>query len=137
MTHFEYLSQPNVIYGIIAATVVYMVIGMVWYSPKVFGEMWMKLSGVKAKNVETTKAYVGCLISSLLVVMVTSCLLHRLLINGYEASVLAAIKFWLGFIVPTLLGGVLWEGRPVKLFALNAGAHLLQLVAAAAVLSYF
>jgi hypothetical protein len=137
MNHFEYLSQPNVFYGILAATVVYMLIGMIWYSPKVFGEMWMKLSGVKTKNVDMAKAYVGCLISALLVVTVTSCLLHRLLINGYEASVLVAIKLWLGFIAPTLLGGVLWEGRPVKLFALNAAAHLLQLVAAAAVLSYF
>jgi hypothetical protein len=34
---------------------------------------------------------------------------------------------WLGFVAPVQLGSVLWEGRPVKLYAINTSYYLVTL----------
>src|SRR3990167_3044106 len=137
LSHLQYLTQLPVLEGIALAAIVHILVGMVWYSPKVFGSAWLKLSGVKPKQIDMGRAYVGAVVGSVLVAAVMSCLLHRLALNGYEASVLLAIKLWLGFVLPSSMGGVLWEGKPMQLFALHAGCHLVQLMAVGAVLSYF
>ncbi len=36
--------------AVLVAAIVGMVVGFIWYSPKVFGKMWMKLSGVNPKD---------------------------------------------------------------------------------------
>jgi hypothetical protein len=35
---------------------------------------------------------------------------------------------WAGFIATSLLGPVLWEGKPMALFAINAGYYLVSLL---------
>lgn len=137
LSHIQYLTQLPVLEGIALAAIVHVIIGMIWYSPKVFGDQWLKLSGVKVKSIDMGRAYVGAVIGSILVAAVFSCLLHRLALNGYEASVLLAIKVWLGFVLPYSVGGVLWEGKPMQLFAIHAGCNLVQLMAVGAILSYF
>ncbi|HEY4267070.1 MAG TPA: DUF1761 domain-containing protein, partial [Galbitalea sp.] len=42
------VHAPSINYiAVILATLSSMIIGSVWYTPKVFGNYWMKLSGVK------------------------------------------------------------------------------------------
>ena len=43
-------------------------------------------------------------------------------------GILLALLAWLGFIVTTSLGSVLWEGKPVSLYVLNILFHLVNLV---------
>ncbi len=52
-----------------------------------------------------------------------------------ERIVSAAVFTWLGFAVPPLLHQVAWEGRPWRLFLINAGAVLVTLVAGAVCLA--
>lgn len=42
---------------------------------------------------------------------------------------------WLGFVAPVTLGGVLWEGKPWKLWGLNNGYQLLSLLVMGVILA--
>lgn len=42
---------------------------------------------------------------------------------------------WLGFVAPVMLGTVLWEGRPWKLFWLQSGYYLVTLMVMGAILA--
>ena len=137
MNHWDYLTQPEVLKGLVVAIVVSMAVCMLWYSPKVFGDMWMKLAGVKAKNIDKMRAYIGSVLSHLLVAGVMACFMQKLGVQGYDAGVLLGLKLWLGFNMPFAVAGVLWADQPVKLFAINSGCNLLQLMATGAVLSHF
>ncbi len=54
--------------------------------------------------------------------------------SGFSYSVILWI--WLGVVVPIHMGGVLWEGKSWKLFALNCAYSLIQLLAMGLVLNY-
>ena len=41
--------------AVLVAAIVSMVIGGLWYSPLLFGNVWMKLSGITQKDVEKAK----------------------------------------------------------------------------------
>jgi hypothetical protein len=41
--------------AVLVAALVSMVIGGLWYSPLLFGNIWMKLSGITQKDVEKAK----------------------------------------------------------------------------------
>ena len=45
-----------------------------------------------------------------------------------------AFWLWIGFVVPVTLGVVLWEGKSVKLFFINAGYWLVSMVVASVIL---
>jgi hypothetical protein len=49
----------------------------------------------------------------------------------------AAFFIWLGFYLPLLFGSVTWEGRPWKLFALNAAYYFFNLQLIAAILAFW
>ena len=40
---------------VIIAAIASMILGMIWYHPKVFGNLWMKLTGVTNKDREEQK----------------------------------------------------------------------------------
>ncbi len=42
---------------------------------------------------------------------------------------------WLGFVVPTTLAPTMWEGKPWKLWAINAGYYLVIIILDAAIIS--
>ena len=53
-------NMPFNFYAVIAATFVTLVIGSIWYSPKVFGTIWMKETGMteeKAKQSNMLKVF--------------------------------------------------------------------------------
>lgn len=121
---------PNVIvnyWAVLAAAVVSMIIGAIWYSPAVFGTMWMKGSGVKMPQVNKAKKkgmgmlYLIAFIGSL----VFACVLaHFVAYVGASTTADAlelALWTWLGFVVPLLLGGTLWKGE-------SWGAYLIGIV---------
>lgn len=125
--------QINVL-AVLVAAIVSMVIGSLWYSPLLFGNIWMRLSGItisdvdKAKQRGMGKTYVIGFIGSLVMSYV---LAHSIAFAGgvtFAHGMAGGFWNWLGFIVPVILGSVLWENRPVGLFFINIGYYLVALV---------
>lgn len=126
--------------AVFIATIVSMVIGSLWFSPLLFGKLWIALSGKSQKELAGQKkrgmihiwilAFVGAFITSYVLYHFTVLLSMETLAD----ALLGAFWIWLGFIAPVQLGIVLWDGKPWKLFVLLAAYHLINLMVIAGVL---
>ena len=119
--------------AIILASVVSMAIGMLWYSPVLFGKQWMKGVGLTQEQVEESKKKHGmgktmslAFIFTLITAFVISTAAGTSLSGGDLYA--AVFVLWLGFVVPVMANGSLWEGKPWSLFLINAGYQLVALM---------
>lgn len=123
---------------VIVAAVVSVAIGFTWYHPKVFGTMWMQWSGITPNQEEAKKKMPMLVGVAFLASALTAYVLSHFGIAWGVFDIVAAFELgfwtWAGFVAPVLLGSVLWEGRPIKLYVLNASYWLVTLVVIAEVL---
>jgi hypothetical protein len=54
---------------------------------------------------------------------------------GLPAGLSAGFWMWLGFVGPVTIGSVIWDGKPLYLWAINAGYYLAALLIMGAILS--
>jgi len=119
--------------AILISAVVGMIVGALWYSPILFGKTWMKLTGLtkssmKSKKKGMGKSYFGMFISLLVMAYALSLFLN---VNG----LMGAFWIWLGFIATIMFGSVIWEGKPLKLYFLNAFHWLAVILVMGSILS--
>ncbi|MBI4068551.1 DUF1761 domain-containing protein [Candidatus Kaiserbacteria bacterium] len=123
------------------AGVVSVVIGFIWYHPKVFGSFWIRLTNLSPEAVEKGKkrmpvmAFIG-LLASMLVAYVMSFMLPVLVVPDWIGAIELAFWCWVGFVAPTMLGMVLWEQKSFKLYLINALYWLVSFVAIAEILVF-
>lgn len=118
-----------------------MIIGALWHSHILFGNLWVRLSGMDKKQIENAKQkgmgklYAAAFISTLVMSFV---LAHFI---GYTESttatdgMTAGFWLWLGFIATVSLGGVLWENKSMKVWILNNAYNLFGLLVMGAILA--
>ncbi len=124
----------NYIAVLVAAIVAY-AIGALWYSPVLFGKIWMQLSKVKMKkNQNKGLMYFLGFLTTLITAYVLAMFLGMLNVVDITGGLTIAFWVWLGFLATTMLGGVLWENKPVKLYILNAAHSLVSLLVMGAIL---
>jgi hypothetical protein len=135
---------PEVNYlAILVCGLVSMVLGSIWYGP-LFGKPWMAMIGIKKPDVMTpaikkmmAKSYSIMFIGSLLMAFI----LGNILAyggggaGGVVGGLAAGFANWLGFIAPATIGIVLWESKPWKLWFINAGYFLVQMMVFGVILS--
>lgn len=132
--------------AIVVSAIAAMIIGFLWYGP-VFGKVWSQLMGwgemTPEKMAEMQKkarpAYAITFVGALVMAYV---LAHSLVFaneflgtSGVSAGLMGAFWNWLGFIVPVTIGTVLWDGKPWKLWFINAGYYLVLLAVMGVILS--
>lgn len=135
--------------AIIAAVIASVAIGFLWYGP-VRGDAWMKEMGLppdfKPPPALLKRSMLLMVAGSLLTAVMLACVIelaHPPAADAADAApaafygVTVALCAWAGFYVPMLLGGVAWENRSWRLFRINAGYHLLALLATAMILAYW
>src|SRR3989338_6227289 len=115
------------------------VIGFVWYHPKVFGSMWMQLANLTPESVEKGKRLMPIMaFFGLLASMLTAYVMNYFAIAWVVYDVIGAIELgfwcWAGFVATTMLGTVLWEQKSFKLYLINASYSLVSFIAMAIVL---
>ncbi|MBI4158659.1 DUF1761 domain-containing protein [Candidatus Woesearchaeota archaeon] len=130
------------LWGVLVTAVVSMVIGALWYSPLLFGKLWMKLSKVSEKEIQkmhkksgTTRGYVLAFLSTLVMSYVLAYFIGYVGANAVLDGAVVGFLLWLGFIATVSLGTVLWEGKSFKLYVLNNMHHLISLVVMGAILA--
>ncbi len=127
--------------AVLVSSILAMVIGGFWYSPFLFGKMWMKLSGLTQKDMEACKKkgmakyYLVQFIASLLTAFVLAMFLGLLSVTSIMGGLQVAFWVWLGFNATQMVGCVLWEGKPVKLYILNVAHQLVNLLVMGVVLA--
>ena len=116
------------------------VIGALWYSV-LFGKVWMKLSGMDSKKIgkEKKKGMVKSYAAGFAVLVVMAFVLAHFVDMAEAATVLegaqAGFWAWLGFVATVMLNKVLWEGKPFKLYLLDASHYLVVLLVMGSVLA--
>lgn len=126
--------------AVLAAGVASMILGAIWYSPKVFGTLWMRLSGLTteqlnaAKQKGMAKSYAIAFIGSLVMAYVLAHFADYAQATTFSGALQLGFWTWLGFMATKSLGSVLWENRPVKLYVLNNAYDLVNLVVMAVIL---
>jgi len=126
--------------SILVASVVAFVVGMLWYSPLLFGKMWIELMGFSAKDMKKAKKKgMGKTMLLGFVSVLVMAYVFRYLISvlGYSTSwdgAVLGLWIWLGFLATSMLGNVLWEGKPFALYLINATHYLVVLVVMGAIL---
>ncbi len=131
--------------AILIATVLQFICGAVWYS-FLFGKLWAKIHCFdqysKEEQQKMAKGMTPFYIVQFIVTLITTFVL-ALFIAGLPSDwnpYGIAFFFWLGFVVPTQVSAVIFGGTEgkwiVKKIAVMAGASLLCLLVAAAVLHH-
>lgn len=124
--------------AVVGAAVASFVIGMLWYSPMVFGRKWMQWSGKTEKDINKThmtQSFAITFVSSLVMAYVLAHFVDYAGATTLVSGALAGFWAWLGFIATTHLGSILWEGKPAKLYGLNMAFHLINLVVMGVILT--
>ncbi len=129
---------PISLISIFAAGIASVVIGWVWFHPKVFGGAFM--AGMTPEMQERGKkrmpiSVILTLLASMLVAWVMTFVGNAL----YEfVDIIGAIELgfwiWLGFVAPSMLGTVLWEQKSFKIYLINSLYWLVNLIVIAIVL---
>lgn len=135
------MLQANInLLAVFVSAVVSMIIGMFWYSV-LFGKAWMKLSGItqkdigKAKKKGIGKSYLAGFIATFIMIYVLAHIIFYAQARTIAEGAIAGFWVWLGFIATVLLGGILWEGKPVKLYVLNVAHYLVVLAVSGAIIA--
>jgi hypothetical protein len=121
--------------AVLLAALSTMVVGSIWYTPKVFGKMWGDLAGVdmnrQPKGGEMVWLFGSTFVASLITAYVlahVAFLSNQFFQNSFlQDSLTTAFWLWLGFIVTRVYVHDAFEGRRKKLTTLN-GAHELVTV---------
>jgi hypothetical protein len=119
---------------VLVAGIVHFAVGMIWYSPFLFAKMWMELTGVKEMKPTPIVLVLGILGS-----IVTAYVLANIVVFAGAKTVLdgviAGVMVEIGFIATLLLGDMLFEKKPFKLFVLRNAYNLVALGITGAILA--
>lgn len=131
---FEVMLVP-----IIVAAIGNLILGMVWYHPRVLGSLWARGAGITPEVMERGKKKMPVMAAvAVLAAMVIAYVMNHFGIAwgvfDWVGGVELAFWLWLGFVLPVLLGSVLWEQKPYSYFAINAGYWLASFILIALVL---
>ena len=123
--------------AVFIGAVIQMALGMFWYSPVGFGKPWMREMNIKMDNKSKKgmgKYYLAAFVGSILTAFVLSRVIVLTGARSAGAGAATGILLWLGFVVPIMLGSVLWERKSVKLYIINVGYYLVSMTIIGAVI---
>lgn len=126
--------------AVLTAGIASMILGAFWYSPLLFGNLWMKFSRMKSSDLNKAKKkgigklYFISFITTLVTSLVLAHFVQYATAETFGDAAQLGFWLWLGFIAPVTLGVVLWEGKSFKLWVINNAYQFISLMIMAAIL---
>jgi hypothetical protein len=128
----------NIHYVVVAvAALISVALGFVWYSPWMFGKLFMREIGVTPEKAEEFKRNGGqkkmagiyglTLVFSLLTAFVISVLFNSLIITSFSGFLVLAFCLWGAFSLPVSANNVMYGNDSVILFAITTGYQLVSI----------
>ncbi len=116
--------------GVIAATIVAMIVGFVWYSKPLFGKVWSKQTGVQmgGNSKGMGKTMIAALFASLITAYILAVLISSLGATTISGAVWVAVIVWLGFVVSFNIARMAFEKTSMDFFLEEIGHHLVAFV---------
>jgi len=135
------MTIPAINYiAVVLATLSSMVVGSIWYTPKVFGNYWMKKAGVTPSG--NAKDAVRPILVTLVVSFITAWVLAGAVWISYSFSggsflvnsMLTASILWAGFTAARFITHDQFDTRPVGLTVLNSAHELVTVLVMAVII---
>jgi len=123
--------MPRINYlAVVAAAVAAFVVGAFWYSPLLFGKAYMMLRGIDPDAIASMRPPLGELVGEFARYLVVAYVLARFVVLLGIVDAMSAVRLalwvWIGFQAMLLVGAVIHENMPVKLYAIHAGDALVK-----------
>lgn len=129
------------IVGAIALCVIaYMIIGMFWYSPFLFGSKWAAITKKGPENTDKERMnllYGLSALGALLTAVVLNYIMSEVDIINLQQSLFLGCMLWLGFAFPQTLSNNLFQGKPKLLTIIDSGYSLASILAMSTILYFF
>lgn len=124
-------------FAIAAAVISNFVIGGLWYSPLLFVNPWLRMSGIDKERFDAglRKALLGDLFAATAMALTLNQVIRWSGAISVGCGLLAALIVWAGFIASVLLSQVTYERRPFAFYAIMCGYRLLTFSAMGVILS--
>ena len=114
---------------VLLAAVVSFLAGWLWYSPKLFGNVWMKELGYTKESMgRNKKKMMQTMVATLIGEILKAFFLLFLSVGLGLNQFFLAFIIWIGFVIPVLLAFSLYEKRSWKLFYISAGYQFVSLL---------
>ncbi|MFH1047103.1 MAG: DUF1761 domain-containing protein [Patescibacteria group bacterium] len=129
--------------SVLAVAVIHMSLGYLWFAPSVFGRIWLRGAGITVERlieIQSKGMKLSALLSlfsSLVIAYVLATIIGIMGFTGLLYGAVTGLLIWAGFFATSQLGPVLWEDRPMSLYAVNAGYYLVSLLLMGAVLGFW
>ncbi len=99
--------------AVLACTLLAMVLGSLWYSPLLFGGIWMRLNKMNPANQGDAKQMykeMTVIYGLQIVLAFLQAYILAHFVKGWSdvSGIESALWIWLGFVIPTLAGSVMW-----------------------------
>ena len=125
-------------WAVIVAAVVAFVIGGLWYSPILFGRAWMRLRRIDDTAAARTKMrpaeILAELARGLVVAAVLAGFVVHLVVVNWAGAIYLGLAVWIGFQATSIIGSVIHENYPWKLYAIHTGDALAKTLVMAVIL---
>lgn len=123
-------------WALLGAAVAKFILGALWYSPLLFLKSWMKAAGVKEGQMKEgmPKAMISEFIGNLVLAFVLAHAIHYAKPTALGFALMVGFFNWLGFVLTVQMGGVFYEGKPLKWLFINSSYLLLALLGMSAIL---
>ena len=129
--------------AVVACVVVSMISGTIWYNPKTLFPIWWQGIG-KAADAQPGSENMGMVWGLTLLAALVQATFMALMVNALGAQTaggpslssgaMTGFLLWLGFVAPTNLVNKLFAGHGLKVWAIEAGNHLVNLLLFGAIL---
>jgi len=122
--------------AILVATVVSFFLGALWYSPVLFGRVWMREAGLGDRPECGGRPPLRLLGMTFLLTLISTSVLSFCLAPkpGVFNGALAGVVIGLGWVTTSIGTNYLFEGKSFKLFAITCGFHVVRFVIAGVLL---
>lgn len=129
--------------GILIAALVGYAIGALWYSPILFGNIWMKELGISKKDIEKSKkkdmtmTYMLSFVATLIMAIVLFVCLEAFRVDRLIEALIVSFFLWLGFIAVVMLNMIFWESKSFRLYFINSTHYLTVMLVMGIILYLF
>lgn len=124
-------------WAVIVAGISAMVVGYIWYARPLFGNIWMKMVGKTEDDLKkgVAKVYTGMLALALVLAFILAHFIDYAQADTLGEGLTTGLWLWLGFVVTTKGADYLFAHKPFKLYIIDVGYHLVEILVMATILT--
>ena len=123
------------IWAILVITGIYFILGALWYSPLIFGNIWAKVLNFNMDELEQKPInFIGAVIAAFITTFFLALLLEVIGTYDIFIGLIVGLIIGVGFVLTNRIYDVLYENKNFKAYLIDAGYHIVALIIAGLIL---